>query len=95
MKRDTLTGLLVGLLSASALLAAWLSVRWFLAVREMQELQVQFALVNNARVAAQALSNDVLSYARKNPAIEPILHEFNLRPPGIATNQTPARPAGK
>ena len=95
VKRDTLAGLLVGLLSASALVAAWLSVRWFLTVREMQELQVQFAVVNNARAAAQALSNDALTYARKNPAIEPILQEFNLRPPGVATNQAPARPAGK
>lgn len=96
MKRDSLAALLVGLLFAAALLTAWLSVRWFFAVREMQELQVQFAVVNNARAAAQALSNDVLAYARKNPAIEPILQEFNLRQPGSPpTNQPPAKPAAK
>ncbi len=95
MKRETLAGLLVGLLSASALLAAWLSARWFFTVREMQELQLQFVLVNNTRAAAQALSNDVLAYARKNPAIDPILQEFNLRPATTATNTPASRPVGK
>ena len=93
MKRDTLASLLVGLLVASSLVAAWLSVRWFYAVREMQDLQAQFAIVNNARAAAQALANDALAYSRKNPAIEPLLQEFNMRPAG--TNAPTTKPNSK
>ncbi len=93
MRQDTLTALLVGLLFASALTACGLSVRWFFSMREMQELQLQFGIVNNARAAAQALVNDAVAYSRQNPSIEPILQEFNLRP--AATNQPPQKPAAK
>jgi len=87
MKSETVSALLVLLLFVSALVAVWLSVRWFFSVKEMQELQFQQARISNTRAAAQALANDTMQYGRRNPAIEPILAEFNLRAP---TNQAPA-----
>ena len=96
MKRDTMRVILVGLFCVSSVVAAWLAVRWFFAVREMQDLQAQFAIVNNIRAAAQSLSNESLAYSRKNPAIEPLLQEFNIRAPGQpTTNQPPAKPNSK
>ena len=92
MKSETISAVLVLVLFVSALLAVWLSVRWFYSVKEMQELQFEQARIGNVRAAAQALANDTIQYARKNPAIEPILTEFNLRGP---TNQAPAAPAAK
>lgn len=90
MKSETISAALVLILFLSALSAVWLASRWFFSVKELQQLQNQQALMNNARAAAQALANETMAYARKNPAIEPILKEFNLRP---ATNQAPAKPS--
>jgi hypothetical protein len=96
MKRDTVPVILVGLLCVSSVVAAWLAVRWFFAVRETQDLQMQFAIVNNIRVAAQSLSNEAVAYGRKNPAIEPLLQEFSIRAPSqTPTNQPPAKPNPK
>jgi len=92
MKSESVSAVLVLVLFVSALAAVWLSVRWFFSVKEMQQLQLRQAQVNNTRTAAQALANDVVNYGRKNPAIEPLLAEFNLRAP---TNQVPMKPAEK
>ena len=92
MKSENVSPVLVLLLFIAALAAVWLSVRWFFSMREMQQLQAQQVYVNNTRAAAQALANDVIRYADRNPAMEPLLTEFNLRP---ATNQPPSKPAGK
>ena len=91
MKSENVSAILVLLLFLGALGSVWLSVRWFFSVKEVQELQFQQARVNNTRAAAQGLANDAISYARKNPAIEPLLVEFNLRP----TNQPPTNPVAK
>ena len=92
MKSENVSSVLVLLLFISALGAAWISVRWLFSMREMQALQAQQMHVNNTRAAAQALANDSLRYADRNPALEPLLAEFNLR---SATNQAPAKPTGK
>ena len=87
MKSESVSAALVLLLFVGALVAVWLSVRWFFSVKEFQQTRI-----NNTRAAAQALANDTMQYARQNPRIEPLLTEFNLRP---ATNQLPANPAAK
>jgi len=92
MKSENVSSVLVLLLFIGALGAVWLSVRWFFSMREMQALQAQQVHVNNTRAAAQALANDTIRYADRNPALEPLLAEFNLRP---VTNQPPTKPTGK
>lgn len=92
MKSETVSAVLVLILFLSALTAVWLASRWFFSVKEMQQLQFQQARINNTRAAAQSLANEIVVYGRKNPAIEPILKEFNLRSP---TNQPPAKPAAE
>jgi hypothetical protein len=91
MKSENISSVLVLLLFIGALGAVWLSVRWYFSVREMQHLQAQQMHVNNTRAAAQALANDVLQFANRNPAVEPLLAEFNIRP---ATNQPSIKPPG-
>ena len=83
---------MVLLLFLSALVAVWMSVRWFFSVREMQALQFQQAAINNTRMTAQSLANDAIVYARQNPRMEPILFDFNLR---ASTNQPSANPTAK
>ena len=92
MKSETVSAAMVLVLFVSALFAVWISVRWFFSVKEMQELQFQQNRINNTRIAAQSLANDTMQYARRNPRIEPVLLEFNLRGP---TNQPSANPPAK
>ena len=87
-----MTAVMVLVLFVSGLIAVWISARWYFSVKEVQDLQAQQARINNTRVAAQALANDVILYGNKNPRIEPVLAEFNLRGP---TNQAPAKPPVK
>lgn len=92
MKSETVSAVMVLVLFVSALVAVWVSVRWFFSIKEMQDLQFQQARISNTRVAAQALANDVIQHAGRNPRMEPLLAEFNLRP---MTNQVPANPTAK
>lgn len=79
MKSENVSAALVLVLFIGALASVWLSLRWFFSVREMQELQSEQMRITNTRTAAQALANDTVQYANRNPAIEPLLAEFNLR----------------
>jgi hypothetical protein len=80
MKNNTLGTLLVGVLFASALLTSWASVRYFFSLREAQRLQAQTIAINNNRNATQALANEAIEYSKRNPAIDPILQQFEIKP---------------
>jgi len=80
MKSNTLGRLLVSVLFACAVLAAWASVRHFFSMREAQRLQGRAIAINNIRNAAQALANEALEYSKRNPAIDPILQQFDIKP---------------
>jgi len=90
MKSETVSAVMVLVLFVSALFAVWVSVRWFFSMKEMQELQFQQNRINNVRIAAQSLANESIQYGRRNPRMEPILVEFNLR---AGTNQPSINPA--
>ena len=92
MKSETVSAVLVLVLFVSALIAVWTSLRWFFSLKEVQELQSRRMQIGNTRTAAQMLANDTIQYARRNPAIEPLLGEFNVR---LSTNQVPTTPAAK
>jgi len=82
---------LVIILSLCALFAAWVSVRYFFSMREAQRLQGQAIAINNTRNAAQALANDAVEYSKRNPAMDPVLQEFDIK--ARATNApAPAQP---
>lgn len=70
---------LVLILSACALFAAWVSVRYFFSAREAQRLQGQAVAVNNIRNAAQALANDAVEYSKRSPAMDDILQQFEIK----------------
>lgn len=89
--RDTAGTLLVGALWMSAILALWVSVDHGCRVRKLQELYVRQPELNHLNAAAQSLANEAIEYSRKNPAIDPILLQFELKPrvSGPSTNQPP------
>ena len=95
MKSESVSAALVLLLFICALLAVWLSIRWFFSVREVQELQAQQSRISNTRAAAQALANDAMQYSRGNPKMEALLAEFAPRQNTNQSLTTPITPPAK
>jgi hypothetical protein len=62
-----------------AAFTVWVSVRYFFSMKEVQRLQGQTVTINNTRNAAQALANESVEYSKRNPAIDPILHQFDIK----------------
>jgi len=98
MKSNALASLLTGAVIVCALTVAWVSVRYFFAMRDLQKLQGQYLLMNNVRNAAQGLANDAVEYSKRNPAIDPILYKYDIKPRGTnasapATAPTNTRPS--
>ena len=93
MKSNALTSLLAGAVLVCAITMAWLSLNYFFSMAELQRLQGQYLSMNNRRTAVQSLANEAIEYSKRNPAIDPILYNFDIkmRP---STNAAPAaRPA--
>ena len=100
IKSNPVAVVLVSVLFVSALASCWFSLWWFLATRELQGIEFQNQSLVRISQAMQSLTNDAVEYGRKNPAIEPVLVQFELKPrtapaagqpaPG-ATSPRPAR----
>jgi len=92
--RDTLGVVLVGALCLSALLAIWLAVDHRYRINGLQKLSMRQAEINHLNAAAQALANEAIDYSKRNPAIDPILQHFDLKPRmgASTTNQAAKRP---
>ena len=100
IKSNPVSVVLVSVLFVSALASCWFSLGWFLATRELQGIEFQNQSLVRISQAMQSLANDAVEYGRKNPAIEPVLVQFELKPrtapaagqpaPG-ATSPRPAR----
>ena len=94
MKSNLLCTLTLGVFLVCALYTIWLSVRYFFSVREIQQLQYQYAVVEQTRNAIQSLANEALEYSKGHPAIDPLLQQFDLKQKPGATN-APAQAAPK
>jgi hypothetical protein len=96
IKSNPLAVLLVTVLFLSALVSSWCSVRWFFGAKELQSMEYQFQSLNRISAAMQSLANDAMEYSRRNPAIDPVLAQFDLKPrPGAPppVTQPPLKPA--
>lgn len=96
IKSNPLAVVLVTALFLSALASSWFSLWWFLGARELQSIEYQFQSLNRISSTMQSLANDAMEYSRRNPAIDPVLVQFELKsrqaaPP--ATTQPPLKPA--
>jgi hypothetical protein len=93
MKSNALASLLVGAVLVCALTMAWLSINYFFSMRDLQKLQTQYLSMNNYRSAVQSLANDAIEYSKRNPAIDPILYQFDIKSrPGTNAGPAAARP---
>jgi hypothetical protein len=90
MKNSPLAPLLVGVLLLVGLLTALFTVRYYFSLKELQRLQIEYARMTSRRNTVQALANEALEYSKTNPAIDPILFEFELKAkPGAAAPSQP------
>ena len=95
IKSNPLAVLLVTALFLSALASSWFSLWWFLGARELQSIEYQFQSLNRISSAMQSLANDAMEYSRRNPAIDPVLLQFELKsrqPAPPAATQPPFKP---
>ena len=86
-RNNPVTSLLVSVLFLAALGTCWFAVRYFFSVRELQGIQFRYQNLIATQSALQSMAAEAVAYSQQNPAINPILMEFNL------TNRTAAPPA--
>jgi len=92
MKSNALASLLAGAVIVCALTTAWLSTRYYFSIREMQKLQGEYLRMNNSRTAIQSLASEAVEYSKRNPAIDPLLYQFEIKT--RPTNAAPAAATG-
>jgi hypothetical protein len=80
MKFNAVSIVLVGVLFFGAVVTIWLSLSYILCIRQIYRLDAQTITINNTLVAAQSLANQAIEYSKRNPAIDPILLQFDLKP---------------
>jgi hypothetical protein len=89
MKSNLLCTLALGVFLVVALHTVWVSVRYFFSVEEQQHLTDEYRRVEQTQGALNSLANEALEYSKKNPALDPILQQFDLKPKAGAVG-TPA-----
>jgi Tfp pilus assembly protein PilX len=94
MKNNPMTTVLLGVLTLSALASVVLCLLFTTNTRQKNLLQSQATSIINKRTIINALANDVVEYSKKNPAVDPILESFNLKPAKSAPPAT-TKPATK
>lgn len=95
IKSNPLAVALASVLFLSALAACWSSLWWFLGTRELQAIEFQNQSLVRVSQAMQSLANDAVEYGRKNPAIDPVLYQFELKQRATPAAQPAATPAPK
>ena len=94
MKNNSMTTVLVGALTLSALASVMLCWLYISSTREWRSLQGQANLINNNRTLINALANDTVEYSKSHPAIDPILESVGLKP-GKAAPSAGSKPLTK
>ena len=79
MKNSPVLPILVGVLFVCGAMTAAFSFWYFISIKELQRLQAQYVGINNNRNAVQSLAAEAVEYSKRNPAIDPILFEFDVK----------------
>jgi hypothetical protein len=89
MKLNLLGPVLVVLLLSSALFSVWVGFNYYFSTRELQKLQARALDMSTRLNAAQSLANEAIEYSKRNPAIDPILFQFELKARPVSTSAAP------
>lgn len=80
MKNDSITGVLVGVLTLCTLLLIYFCVFHIVTIHQVRSIQAKMMAINARRQAINALATDVMEYSKTHPAIDPVLESVGLRP---------------
>jgi hypothetical protein len=94
MKNNSLTTVLLGVLTLSAVASVVWCWLYISSTRQLRVLRAQANAItyNNARI--NALVNDTMEYSKTHPAIDPILEAVGLKP-GKSAPAATTKPATK
>jgi hypothetical protein len=102
IRKISLAELLVALLGLSAvfsLIFCYQATRTLGHVQTLHTagvgLQSQLSLIQRNRTIIQSMAEDAIEYSKRNPAIDPILQQHNVKPKPAAPAPTPAKPASR
>ena len=95
MKNNPFGTLLVGLLLLAAVATLWAAAKYFFSVKELERVNARYIALNSTLNTIQALANEAVEYSKRNPAIDPILFQYELKPrPGTPPAGQPATKSG-
>ena len=83
---------MVSLLFLIALVSCWFTVWWYFGLRDLQLLKYQYQYMTKTTTTVQSLANEALEYSRRNPAIDPILYQYEIKTRTAASAPAPAQP---
>jgi hypothetical protein len=94
-RNNPLTSFLVSVLFLAALGTCWFAVRYYFSVKELQGIQFRYQNLMATQSALQSMAAEAVAYSQQNPAINPLLQEFNITNRAVAPTTTPAPPAAR
>lgn len=91
-RHNRLSSVLVLALFVLGLSASLWAVRYFFSVREAQRLQSQYLALQQTMNGLQGLVAEAIEYSRRNPDLDPLLQQYNLKPRPGTNAPAAARP---
>ncbi len=96
MKNNSVTAALLWALFVVAGLTVYFMLAYNMSFREVRQLQQKVLAFNNNRLIIQAIAVDLNEYSKRNPAIDPLLQSFSIKPgasnaPAASAPKSPAR----
>jgi len=96
LRNNPIGSILVTVFFLLALIACWLSARYYFSVKEAEGMRDRIRTVESTLALMQRLAAESVEYGKKNPDLDPVLVRFNLKPapaPAAAPPQPAARPS--
>ena len=81
MKNSSLTTILLGALTVSAIASIVLCWSYITNTRQIRGMQARTIWMNNNRAAVNSLLNDTIEYSKRNPAVIPVLESVGWKAP--------------
>lgn len=93
MKSNQPIAMLVGILLIATAVFVWNVMRYTSTLRDKQRIETQLGALQTEQAALNAVATEAVEYSKKNPAIIPVLKEFNLPVGNNAPAATGTKPS--
>ncbi len=92
LRNNPIGSVLVSFFFLLALIACWISVRYYLSVKDAQAMQFRMQAMEGTMSSMQRLVTETIEYSKKNPDVDSILFKFRLKTPPTPAPAAPATP---